>query len=242
MGFLQFLKRVLDSINPSVYKGLTQKPLKSTIAHMLILILVYTLLVALVNAPSYYKTYKDIDIGNIEDLSVNINIKTKAPVKISNNPLIIIDTSDNRSYDNEKILITKDTLYRKWLFKTYDHKIDNIELLGQNFKKHTIILILILIPSIYVLGLIYVILKYLSISIIFTLLGLIILKIIKKEAAIIEIFISSIYALTIFFIANIISSFYYIPFLGIILYTIIFILSILLLNEEVIQFRSGPNS
>lgn len=237
MGIIFFTKLVLETLKPYRYRGLTQRSLTKTLLYFLSISLVYLLIIGAVNAPRYYENYANAgsNVSGLEKFSINIDLETKTPVVVSKTPRIVIDTSDNRSLQpKEDVLITKDKIYSKVLFWTKKTDYSEYDIMSNisKIKKSSFFLILVFIPSLLVISYLITLVKYFAIVLLFGAIASVLVIIQRNRVTIFEVFKSAVYSLTVYYLANIVSSIFGIKFLGVIIYTIFFVVVLFFMKSD----------
>jgi len=238
MGIKIFTKLILETLNPNRYKGLTQRSIAKTLLFFVSISLLYLIILGAVNTPRYYSNYVAENMSGLDEFRININIETNKPIVLSESPRIILDTSLNGTLlPKADAVITKGTIYSKVLFWTKKTDYSEYDILSNinSLKRNAILLILVFIPSILVISYLFILTKYLLIILLFSLLALIPVFLTKNRITLREVFKSAVYAITIYYTANIISSLFRIRYLGIIIYIIFFAASLFFMKDDVMS-------
>lgn len=245
MGVKQFFKIAVETFKPYKYKGLTQRSYLKTFLYFFSIALLYLLIMGMINVPRYYNTLQNVDEGlnNLEAFVINVDIQTKGPVVLSETPKIVVDTKSNGTINGEDLLITNDSISKKFFFWTKSLRIDKIDVL-ENFdsvRKNVFLLFLFIVPSIIFLAYMFIILKYLFVMLFASVIGAIILMLGKHKSTLHEVFKSSMYATGVYFAGNILGSLIKIKFIGLIAYTIFFLMILFMLKDEGNDFSGQFN-
>lgn len=236
MSFKQFFKITVESFKPHRYKGLTQRTLTKSIFFFFVITFIYMILISGINTTRYITNLESNISGfsKLEKFDLTLNIKTEKPVIISNYPLIIIDSENNQSkLEKEDMLITG-TKFTKKIF-LWDKSIVINEINLKDIIDKTIenkLLLILLVPFALIFIFVYLLMKYLIIAIILAMAGTVFLMFGENNSKITEIIKAAIYAIIIYYLGNLISSFIHINYIGLIAYVIFFIIVLFLLKED----------
>ncbi len=237
MGLTFFIKLVFETLKPYKYRGLSQRSLAKTISFFLILSLLYVAAMGIVNAPAYYKNFKDTgtNMSGFDKFEVDLVIKTNQPVVLSNSPKIVVDTSDNRTVQKQDdVLVTADNITTNFMFWNHSTPIAKYDFLQNidKLKRNIFILMLGFIPAIFAVAYTIVLIKYFLIILLFGVLASILVIIRRNNVTVLSVFKIATYSLTVYYIANIVGLVIGVKLLGIILYTIFFVVALFLIKED----------
>ena len=236
MGLTQFLKIAIETFKPHRYKGLTQRSYMKCFFFFLTLTFIYVLLISGLNATQFISNMEDNETGfsNLKSFDLTLNLETENPITLSNYPLIVVDSGKNTTtLENEDVLVTGNTLTKRIFF--WDKSVGIHEINLKSFISKTLenkLFLIILIPFILLLVFLYVAIKYFFAAMIIATISLLFLLFGDNKAGIGEIFKASVYSLIIYYIGNIISFFIHIEYVGLISYSIFFVIILFLLKED----------
>jgi hypothetical protein len=202
--FRDFLWTILKSLNPDALKDLSERITKDSLKYLWTLIVLCLVLMVVVAIPKFIflPSYINSQFNKFNNLSIKVTTDMKEPVTIAqSNPQLIIDTTGNiTNLGKANLLITKDVVMYRSMFKAKAFNISSIENILENKQGTTKLIMffaLLLFPMLLVLLYVLYSLKYLIIIILTTLLSFVVLKIIKHKITFVRLFNLTIYASTV---------------------------------------------
>jgi hypothetical protein len=240
--FKEFIRKIADSLNPNVYTAISTNTYKDSFKYLFSLILLFSLLNSFFLLPSLTDFYSNFNenFEKIESINSSISIKTNEPIILTSKPLILIDSETNTT-NNEYILITKDTIYKKGLFNYKNITTKNINFADyvKNSKTKITILMILSLPTIFLLYLLFNIIKYSLMIFFVSLIAISIVKLIDRALFIRQIINASIFSTTLFLLLKFLLRFTtgfksLIPF---ILYLVWLIIVLILMTESKVDYN-----
>jgi len=213
MGVIkEFFLTILKSLNPDSLKDLSNRTLKESFQYVFSLVFIALAAMFLISIPKLMTLpdYFNEQFSNFDNLSIKIKTEMNNPVIITqNNPQIIIDTTGNiTKLDKGNLLIQKDSISYRRLFKINQFNTTNFGNVLENKNKVTGIIILIIVlmfPMFLVIFYILNFAKYIILILLFTIISLGIIKILRYKLKIKQIVNIIVYSSTIMIILELIS-------------------------------------
>ena len=184
----QLLKDFLKTWHPSSYWNLAHKSVFEAYKYFLFIILVGFIGMILVAMPKFIALpdYLQDQMQHFDKFEINLNLKMNAPIIItSNEPEIIIDTEAkinnvSKALKHSRFIISNTTLYYKLLFKPEQlelSKYKDILKEKKDVSKTLHFLIILAMPSILLVALLLILLRYLLVTHIAAILGFLLTRI-----------------------------------------------------------------
>ncbi len=110
----RFLSDTLQSLNPQYYHKLADRRVDSALVYFFVLVITTFLLTAILFIPTVLFLKTDIEQGmlGINTFTIDADFETVEPIMIpTKDPLITLDTTNNKTLDTELLLITNEELY-----------------------------------------------------------------------------------------------------------------------------------
>lgn len=224
----QFTFLFLKTLNPKYYRELSEKKFTTSIKYFVIMLLVAFILTTIMITPKILTLRSDIEnsLLDISKLKIKADFETVKPVSLPNkNPLITLDTTNNKTMDTEFLLITNKRVYYNVSGNYNEIDLEEYDFTQnkEDSRKMFTKIATILLPSVWILYYIAYFIKYLLLLIPLALLAFAVAKVMKnhvglKQAIALSLYTSTgmvfIEVLTIpFFIKDYL--FTYSPFIGI---------------------------
>ena len=218
----------LKTLNPRYYRELAEKEFTTSIKYFFIILLTAFFLMSVLAIPKLITLKSDIEssVLNINNLKINANFDTIKPISLPrDNPLITLDTTNNKTMDTEIFLLTNEKLYYNISGRYKEITLGEYDLTHdkEGARKTITLITLLLLPSFLLFYYLAYLIKYLLIIIPFALISLLFTRMTKNKVSFKQAIALSLYTstamifieiLTIpFFIKDYI--FTYSPFLGI---------------------------
>lgn len=201
-----FLRTFVSSLSFPSYERLAGSKLKDTFKYLAKLVLVFLVICCLLYIPQVINFSKDVDktLDKFSNLTVTVESAQKAPVVLlekDKGRMITIDTTSNAtSIDNGRMLITSENIIKKsWLGTSITSIRGYSDVLAHRevYKGLAFMLLLIAVPSIIAFGYIGYLIKYIALSLIVSFLIFVFIRVIRYEVTYKEVFNSTVYAMTI---------------------------------------------
>ncbi len=172
----KFLGEVVQTFSPSHWGEISQRSINKSIgffSKVLILAFVVMLLLAI---PTLLKLPRGISeqLGKFEALQLSGKFNMSSPIKLpKSDPVIVFDTSGAYTeLTKERVVITRDKIFYRPLFKTYDLNTEELKDLKNNreqVKTFLAMLAFFLLPSVLFYAYLVVWLKYFLLIVILSL-------------------------------------------------------------------------
>lgn len=235
--FWQFIKKFLETLNPSRYHRFREKMTKQTLSLYGQVLLFALIIMAIVFVPVMKTTALNVQdtLGTFDELNFNLSVTTTEPVILASHPKILLDTNAS-GLENSKLTFSKHKyFYRPYYFfgeksqayqMTGDLKND-APILGHALR----LILLFLIPAIVVFVGLFAIL----VTLLLTFLAAFIAQffITKKKASLRDLWVAAIHAwlVPLFLIIILLPVFFFFWF-GVLFFVVLFFLGVMLLRGE----------
>ncbi len=238
MNIKEFIFTIFKSLNPDSFKKLIEGKFKDSLQYFSLLILFALIISSILFMPKLVALPATIDekFSKFNYFNISIEQEMNEPLTLTENPLIVIDTTQERNRTNEFLLITENYIFRKGLFreeKTEITSFSNILYNKEKIMKFVLYSTLILIPSIFILAYLFFFIKFILIILATWGLAILILKLTKHKFKILKIFKIGIYSSTIMVLLEIIPlSFIRLRLIPLIIYLAIFGIAVWMNTEK----------
>jgi hypothetical protein len=181
----KFFPLVLKSLNHHYYRELSERRVESALIYFFALLLFGFVLAGILSLPLLFFLKADVDEGllAINTFKINADFETVRPISLpSQQPLITLDTTNQKTIDTEVLLITNDKMYYQLLNKKGEVALKEFDFTS-NRKQSTgsfMWLLIFLIPSIFSFYYLAYLLKYIIIIFITILVGFVLAKMMKN--------------------------------------------------------------
>ena len=160
-----FIFTFLKTLNPRYYRSLGETAPSSAVRYFLKILGVLFILMFLIALPKILliKSHLNEAAIHISQLDVNINLETTEPILIpQKNPLIVLDTTGNRTMQNEILLITKDLLFFQFAGNDQDFPFGQNDLVENRRQMVSMFtgLFLLILPTLFLIYYILYVIKY----------------------------------------------------------------------------------
>ncbi|MFA6889240.1 MAG: DUF1189 family protein [Candidatus Woesearchaeota archaeon] len=246
-SIIGFFGVLIRTINPMSYKKLCNASTINGFKFYIHLLLFSFILFMLVTIPYLFSFYDEIRAE-----TNNLNTFTLAPQLDINQSINFEDfgivVANQKSYDNELLLITQQSIYLKnniclfsdiaciWFNNPKQFDFSNAQLLVEDRDKFTYIIftfILLLLPGIFIMLFLFLFVKFLLMIGLFFLIGFIYTTAIRYEIHLSQLFLVALYSLTVTVIVETVFGIYfetyYIPYIA---SFILFVVSTYLVAEK----------
>jgi hypothetical protein len=163
----QFLKEVWQTFSYASWKEISGRPAGKGLGFFSKVLLFAFIVLILVNIPALIRLPTEISqqLAKFEALRLSGNVTMTSPIKLpSSEPVVILDTSGAYTeLTTERVLITRDRIFYRPLFKTHTLATEELKDLKQNrdqVKASLAMLVFFLLPSIVFYAYIAIWLKY----------------------------------------------------------------------------------
>jgi len=244
MKLKKFLKQFFETFLPSKYSRHVEKQLKQVLELYFSVLFIAMLISFLIYVPVLKMQTDNVGdiLTNFDKLNISVDLETNNSVTLINSPKIVVDTNAT-GLGNARLLISKDKLFYKTLFKENEkERISTIDLTTHRDKLSSwffLIAILLLPAYILGLGLVVIILNLLLVALL-SLIGKKLFK--KRKLSFRDCFLVGIHAsipgLFLFLILLPFQNYFWI---GLVLFLVLYILSLSLLKELKFESLSDKN-
>ncbi len=222
---VEFLMTLVNVFNPNAYPDLCKKTTKTTITYLINIILLASIIMLLFSLPMVINIKNNVheELDKFSELSFDANMSTKSRIYFDSINLAI---EDKGNISNEKVFINdKSVQYcisplcrlglkkpKTLVWQEYRDLSQHTDELSEFFVKS----MLLLLPVILFGFLLITIIRYIIIAVIFTGVGILLLRILNKRLQMARVFKTAIFALTPAIILNIVNitlriQMYYLP-------------------------------
>jgi len=244
-----FLKTLIQSFNPESYHDLSNRPLGSAVKYLFGILVVSSLIFAVLITINLVSIHSNLNKELTKLDSLKVICELREPIIIDKHDIVI---ANEKNYTDENLLITSREISRKPLlcailsptciFKNEPIK-TNYRNLGKNpddLGNFLFIIFILMFPGLLLLYLLYSLIKTLIIIFIMSLIAYSIIKAVKLKMKFRQILLCALYSSTIVLLAEpfniILWNLYYIH---IIIFIIIFIISVLLISERKYRYKNA---
>ena len=237
-----FLRVLLKSANPWQLRHLSHRHRKDNLKFLLLLVLISFVLMCIVTLPKIIglPDYLSGKFSSFEKFEVNLTTEMKEPIVFTESkPEIIVDTTGTyTNLSKERLLITKDRIFYRFLFKEGSIKTGEYkDLLGKKDELSNLatIMVILAMPSVLLISYVLYVIKYFLISLLFSFIAFFTLKLIRYKLKFKDVYTMSIYALFYYVLLDVLFIPFnvgvYLSYLPLLLYIICFIFGICTLEK-----------
>jgi hypothetical protein len=206
----QFIYTFLKSLNPRYYPDLGEKSLNQAFRYFFVMLILAFVIMAFTAVPKMILIKQKIDksVMDIKTLKLDATLETVAPIKLpDSHPLVTLDTTNNRTWEDEVIFITDKQF--KYNFLGNKKEIDlngyNIENDRKMANRTLLSIFLFLLPSLFFFYFMAYLIKYLVIIVGTAIAGFVLAKLFRNSISLIQSVILSFYVSTYMVIIEIIT-------------------------------------
>jgi hypothetical protein len=244
----RFIKEIFLSVYPDAYLRFSQKAFSHGIRYFfyaLFLSAALLMFLFVYNAGNYSKNF-GLEVDKFEKLNVIGEVDLKEPFYLFDKRIVI---ANSLNYSGQDLLITKESVLRKpvscivfppvcWFSEKYISKnikeYSDITSYKDDFKTFVMVIFVLMLPGIVIMYLIYIAAKTIVLIILFSLVGLLILRIFTSlKISLKQLFLIGIYASTVLLLSEpfnlVVHTLYYIPIL---VFALLFIIGINLVADR----------
>jgi len=238
MNIKEFLFTIFKSLNPGSFKQLTEQGFRKAFLYFIFLILFALVISSILFIPKIINIQDTIDekFSKFDYFNISIKQEMNAPLTITEKPLIVVDTTQERNRTNEFLLITENYIYRKTLFGEEKKEIESFSNILYNKEKIKNIILyasIFILPSLFVLAYLFYFTKFMLIILASWGLAILILKLTKHNFKILKILKIGFYSSTIMVLLEIVPlSIIRLRLIPLIIYLIIFSVAVWMNSEK----------
>lgn len=207
----QFFKDMWESLTPSHWAEISERPVGSGIAFFSKVLLLAFVVMILLAIPSMVKMPKAISeqLGKFDTLTLSGNFTMSSPIKLpKSEPFFVFDTSGAfTELTTERVLVTEDKVFYRPLFSTYNINTEQLKDLKKNrdnLKLFLSVLVFFILPSILFYAFVIVWLKYFLILLTLSVILFVVLDLTHWRRTWKELFLVGCYASTLPLLAEVI--------------------------------------
>jgi Protein of unknown function (DUF1189) len=229
---LGFYRTFFQTLGWKSYEGFAESTTKNTFNYYFALtfnvfaIMLILMLPMFIQLPNKVESYFDNNIGSF---TFNIDFKTIKPIEIpSTNPVIIINYENKTPSDTANIIINNNILYTGFLMQKYVKDFSTYKDAKQN--KNAVsniiaVILLLMTPTLALIGYFYIVLKYFAIILLATLIALLLAPILGYKVKSRAMFNTAVYGISLTALLDLIFfatgfSFYNIQYLPLFMYLV----------------------
>ena len=237
MSFKEFLTTIFKSFSPNSCKYLArEKKLADAFIYFFGVLFLTLLITTVLFTPKILNYPKLVDekISKFNNLTITFNGEMNAPLTLSTNPLIVVDTKKS-NLTNEVILVSQDKTYFKWLFIKKESNMSYTNLLDspEKIKKLVVTLTILMAPVLWFALYIFIAIKYLFIILMAILIVSILLKIFKRQMKFINLMKAGLYSSTLMILLELVSlPFIKLSYIPLLIFAVLFAAAAWLVSEK----------
>ena len=238
MKIWQYFFTIIRSLSPDSYKQLVTDSVVQAFKYFSFIFIICYVVMGLFFIPTLFgfSGYLDNKFAEFEELKVDISLKTNAPVMLSKQPIVVVD-SEKTLQEDEKVLITKDSVFYKTFFKKgivsfadFKDVLSNKE----QIKSYISILFWLILPSLAVLFLVYSFVKYMVFVYLLAGIGFFMTRLIRYKIRYSNLLKISFYSITSMLIIDLAFFKYHVPFfIPLILNLIVFAIAVFIVGDKI---------